>query len=371
MPIGGICCGQLYLGGDGKIWYWDIFRSDYQSDYGGMSMGKNYAKPPLQSSPLEQGFAVRIKSKSKTVVRTLDRNGFSDIRFRGEYPVGRVYYRDSKLPINIDMEAFSPFIPLNAEDSALPGTVLSFTVSNSGDEEVEVDLGGWLENYVCLKQEDPNIGERRNSLISRKDRLTMHCTAESLPESKTKNRSDIIFADFEGDSYVGWTVEGEAFGDKPFVADQLKPHNPVEGYEGRQFINTHNTRKISSQIDKAANLSVAADKLTGKLISKPFKIERKYINFSISGGKHPHKTCVNLIVDGKVVRTATGHDSNRMRLDTMSVADLEGKTGHFEIIDQVQGAWGNIMLDHIVFSDRSHRQTELKKLPGYGSMALS
>jgi uncharacterized protein (DUF608 family) len=34
------------------------------------------------------------------------------------------------------MEAFSPFIPLNAKDSALPATLFYITVRNTSDEPV-------------------------------------------------------------------------------------------------------------------------------------------------------------------------------------------------------------------------------------------
>ena len=46
----------------------------------------------------------------------LDKAGFPDVEFRGEYPIGTVRYvrRDGDpLPLDISLEAFSPFVPLN------------------------------------------------------------------------------------------------------------------------------------------------------------------------------------------------------------------------------------------------------------------
>ena len=47
------------------------------------------------------------------------------------------------------------------------------------------------------------------------------------------------------------------------------------------------------------------DGSTGTLTSPEFKIERKFISFLIGGGGHKGKTCMNLLVDGKVANSAT------------------------------------------------------------------
>jgi hypothetical protein len=59
MPIGGICAGQLYLGGDGKLWHWDLFNTRIGTG------AEHYAKPLEPTSPLEQGFALRIMIDGK------------------------------------------------------------------------------------------------------------------------------------------------------------------------------------------------------------------------------------------------------------------------------------------------------------------
>src|SRR5213592_2617059 len=104
------------------------------------------------------------------------------------------------------------------------------------------------------------------------------------------DRADILVADFEGDTYgEGWKTTGTAFGTGP-ARGTLPNQMPVTGYLGKGLVNSY----------------LGGDASTGTLTSPPLKIERAYINFLIGGGKFPGKTCINLLVGGKIVRTATG-----------------------------------------------------------------
>ena len=183
MPVGGIGAGQLYLGGDGKLWHWDVFNIAQPGNFTSAA-GPNYAHPPTSASPLEQGFAVRVSAGSKTHVRTLDRRGFSDVTFRGQYPIGNVEYHDPESPVTAALEAFSPFIPLNPDDSSLPATVLHYTVKNTSDRPVQVELAGWLENAVCLGSAKKATGRKHNRIVRERELTLLHCTAEAVPSKE-------------------------------------------------------------------------------------------------------------------------------------------------------------------------------------------
>jgi len=167
-------------------------------------------------------------------------------------------------------------------------------------------------------------------------------TLEDGINSATEPAS-VVFEDFEKATYAGWTATGNAFGDVP-NRRPLPDYQGEVGALGQGFVNSH------SALDKQGK-RIATDELTGTLTSTPFKISQSYIHFLIGGGAHAGKTCLNLLVDGKAVRNATGRNDNRMEWSTFDVSDLAGKEARFEIVDQERGGWGNIGVDHIVFSN--------------------
>lgn len=352
MPVGGIAAGQLYLCGDGTLGEWKIFNQVYFSGW-----GKENYRPRMPEKTIEQGFAIVVKDGGEARARRLNRQDFPQVELVAEYPLANVRYVSQDSPLRVELEAFSPFIPLNARDSAMPATVLRFTVENAGARPLSAALLGWLENAVCFHstREGKLVVRHCSRVVSEKGRTLLVQTAEPLPR-ETPARPDVLIADFEGGTYGGWTIAGEGFGDAP-ASGALPNQQPVGGFIGEGLVNTF----------------VGGDRSQGKLTSPEFPISRKYVNFLIGGGQHPHETCVNLLADGKVVRTATGENAERLRWHSWDVQEFDGKPVRIEIVDKHGGAWGHVNVDQIGLSDQQRfgAAGPIEQLDDFGSMALA
>ena len=152
-------------------------------------------------------------------------------------------------------------------------------------------------------------------------------------------RADLVIADFDGESYGAWTVEGSAFGTAP-ARGALPGQMAVDGFLGEGLVNSF----------------LGGDDSTGTLTSPPFRIERPFISFLIGGGNNPDKLALELLVDGKPVRSATGGNdrpggSETLLRESWDVAELAGKTATLRVIDAATGGWGHINVDTIVQTD--------------------
>ena len=159
-----------------------------------------------------------------------------------------------------------------------------------------------------------------------------------------------VFADFEGDTWGdGWSATDDFAADGP-RAGTIGDQQAVSGYQGEQLVNTF--------IDHDAS--------TGTITSPTFTIDSDYINLLVGGGNHPYiptatdATAVNLVVDGAVVASATGQDSEAANWASWNVASLQGQEAHIEILDQNTGGWGHILVDHIMFSDEQAKPVSVE-----------
>jgi len=223
-----------------------------------------------------------------------------------------------------------------------------------------------------------------------------------------------VFADFEGPTYgTGWTATGTFAGTAPphgTIGDQ----NAVSGYEGEQLVNTfidhdNGTGTITSPeftITKSyVNLLVGGGNhpypgtpdnqptavnliVDGQVVDSATGQNNEALNWthwdvSALKGKTAHiqivdqntggwghinadqimfsdqpafprsiETAVNLLVDGKVVRTVTGPNSETLDWRNWNLADLVGKTAQVQVVDANTGGWGHILADQFTLADQ-------------------
>lgn len=155
-PLGGVAAGSLGLGGRGQLCNWEIFNRPNKG------YRPAYAFPSIWAQAGDERPVARVlESRILPPYEGQDGLGSSNVPglsrlesaiFTGEYPLAQIEFQDSTLPVKVELEAFSPFIPHEADDSGLPVAILRYRVSNPGRTEAKVGIAVSIDNPVQAKE---------------------------------------------------------------------------------------------------------------------------------------------------------------------------------------------------------------------------
>ena len=149
-PLGGIGTGTISLGGRGNLQDWEVWNSP------------NKGARPNYTLPVIWARAAGGKPVTKVLERRLlppydtafglspsDLAGMprmDETVFSATYPLAGVGFFDTRLPLNVNLSACSPFIPMDPENSGLPAAILVYTVENPGPKRVDAAIVWSMEN---------------------------------------------------------------------------------------------------------------------------------------------------------------------------------------------------------------------------------
>src|ERR1022692_2375845 len=143
-PLGGVCAGSISLGGRGQLRDWEIFN---RPDKGN---SPSYAFPAIWARAGNRKPVARVLESryqppfvGSSGLGTRNAPGLSRLAsntFTGQFPIARVDFADSSLPVKVSLEAFSPFIPHEPDESGLPVAILRYRVRNPGALAAKVSI---------------------------------------------------------------------------------------------------------------------------------------------------------------------------------------------------------------------------------------
>lgn len=167
-PLGGICAGCVSLGGRGQLRDWEIFN---RPDKGN---APPYAFPAIWAQagnrkPVTRVLESRIQPPFEGSSGLGSRNApgltrLASATFTGGFPLARVDFSDSTLPVKVTLEAFSPFIPHEPDESGLPIAILRYRVTNPGTTSAKVSIAWSIDNPTGRTQaKDTRVNEYKSS----------------------------------------------------------------------------------------------------------------------------------------------------------------------------------------------------------------
>ncbi|MFB3902364.1 MAG: GH116 family glycosyl-hydrolase [Acidobacteriota bacterium] len=151
-PLGGIGTGSICLGGRGQLRDWEIFNRPEKGRFPTYTFPTIWAKTE-GSEPVTRVLESKLLPPYEGRSGAGWRNApglprLDGAVFTGEFPFARIDFQDHALPVDVRLEAFNPFIPLDPEASGIPIAVLRYQVKNPGPRKMSVAIAFNLDNPV-------------------------------------------------------------------------------------------------------------------------------------------------------------------------------------------------------------------------------
>ena len=398
-PIGGIGAGMFCMEGTGAISHLSVknFPDVYNAPLAfaaisvkGLENGAKVLEAPVPTWKLfgSGGTGNGGGGNSYGLPR------FEKGSFLPRFPFATLELEDADIPLKVTVVGWSPFIPTDEDNSSLPVGAMEYHFKNTSAKAIEAVFSYNARNFI----------DEKGSIQSAPNGFTMTLAAkDGVPNSESgfsifvdDNKALVDHCWFRGGWFDALTIlwkniqsqnmvqnapaEGVSPGASIFVPLTLNPGeeksitvhfcwylpettlaagNPIKAggafREKPSSANVGNQQKVSGFVGKQLvnTFDPAGDGQTGILQSPPVQINRRYLKFLVGGGSDKEKTAVKLLVDGTVVETAVGSQSETLQEKTWDLKKYKGKKAFIQIVDSAAGSWGHILADQFVLTDQT------------------
>ncbi|MFX4272359.1 GH116 family glycosyl-hydrolase [Propionibacteriaceae bacterium Y1685] len=162
MPLGGIGTGNVSICADGALRQWQLPNSgNHRGDlpWSFFAVRAGCVEPPLDvvrvlQAPPPPADAARTPLVTDDEIPTWQRELLETVppvdgtTFAGTYPEAEITYHDDELPVAITLNASTPMVPGDVEESSLPVAMFTFEIRNTAEHHVYGWLGSALQNAV-------------------------------------------------------------------------------------------------------------------------------------------------------------------------------------------------------------------------------
>lgn len=169
-PIGGLGAGMFCLEGTGAISHMSIRHRPEVFHEPGMFAalsikGENKKSKVLEGPVPEWKFFGQRGTGNGAAGTTFGLPRFDAATFETKFPFGKITLTDPVMPVKIEMNGWSPFIPGNENDSSLPVGAIEYSFTNTSANSIDAVFSYNSKNFLTVHNKEHGIEAIENGFV--------------------------------------------------------------------------------------------------------------------------------------------------------------------------------------------------------------